>query len=249
MRIRGEVAILALAVVAALVVAAVALAEPIADLSARVSPSKPGTNHKPRRVEVDLALSQQTDTAGEALPATTKLQFFLPSEFFFGGADFHSCKADILDDQNQQTQCPVKSKVGSGRAVFQVGGPGGSVAQSTLVTAYNGPRGKSLLLHLQSQTPVAIDQALEGRLSKSSKPYGQVLTFAFPPELQARAGLSELEFELEGTRTVRRNGHRRTIPYVGLGSCGDDVLDFKSVTTFAHIAELGIAADDVSCRR
>lgn len=228
-------------------VAAAALAKPIQEIDAAVTPAKGGTKKKPKNVRARIVLTVRTDTAGEAEPTTTKAEVLLPSEFILGGAAFASCKKSILDDQNDATKCPSKSKVGTGSAVFKTA----FGSQPVKVTMYNGPKGKSLLMHLAGTSPTPIDQALEGKLSKAGEAgFGMKLVTNIPEELQ-QAALTNLVLNIKGTfLPKRKKGATRApppIPYIGLGPCIDKELSFKVVSTYKGLAEPGVGEDKVDC--
>ena len=241
-RRRAPFAVLVVAATVALV--ATAFAKPVSELNARVTPSKGGTKKRPKNARLSITVANRTDTAGEQPPTTTKLQVFLPSEFVFGGAAFASCT--FANANNSTDKCSAKARTGRGRAVFTAG----SFTEQTLVTVYNGPKGKSLILRLDSQStaPIPFHQALEGKLVKAGQAgFGQKLVIAVPEELQEAGGLriSMTDLQLLVSRTVKKR--RRTIPYIGLGPCRDELLAFKTITSYRGDSEPRIATDDVHC--
>jgi hypothetical protein len=232
------------------VVAAPATAKPIQEIDAVVTPARAGTKSKPRAVSSKITLTTRADTAGEAEPTTTKSEVFLPSEFVLGGAVFPSC---TFAQANQATpRCTSRARVGAGRAVFR----SGAFSQQANVTVYNGPKGKSVLLRLDSSSGgVPIHQAIEGKLVKcgtgvACAGFGIKLVTQIPEELQQGSGLRIALTELSFTLLKRTITHKkRKVPYLGLGPCSDEELSFKAVNTYRDLSEPGVGEDTVDCSR
>lgn len=234
-----------LVVLVAAIAVATAVAKPLQEIDAVVSPAKAGTKKKPRPVQVKMLLTTRTDTAGEAEPTTTKAEVLLPSEFVYGGVRFPSCK--FLAANQTKDGCSPKARVSrSGRAVFTRG----AFTEQTSVTVYNGPKGKTWLLRLDTPptAPISIHQALEGKLVKcGSGPacagHGMKLVISVPEELQQFA-LTSLELTVKRL-TVKKNNV--VTPFVGLGPCSDRELSFKAVNTYRGVSEPGVGTDAVDC--
>ncbi|HYH59146.1 MAG TPA: hypothetical protein VD790_07980 [Thermoleophilaceae bacterium] len=214
----------------ALLVTAVAVAEPVHMLDADVTPAKPGTKKNPTNVELALSLRTANDRAGEAPPVTTRIELFLPSELVLGAKSFRGCKPAVLNDGNDATRCKSKSLVGNGRATFAGQTPVGPMEQDAEVTVYNGPSGRSIVFHFRSTGALPIDRAVAGRLAKArGNGYGRKIVIRIPEELRGaggqQIGLAELHAEVKASR--KRRG--KTVPYIGLGRCRQGELSFRSV--------------------
>jgi hypothetical protein len=239
-----------------LVAVGAALAETLPALNASVTPAKPGTQNKPKNVTLALDLDNNFSDPAAPPETMTELEIFLPSEFVFGGADFRSCTKDILTDGSPFTQCPSKSRVGTGSGIVRgFSGSTPAFTQNVNVTPYNGPKGKRWLLHLQSTMPFTVDSVLEGKLQNAGEDsFDRKSVIDIPAELEAsapfRIALTDLTFSMNAKTTVTygppNNRRRKTVPFIGLGKCSDDVLSFKTVSTFQD-ADPDIAADTVAC--
>jgi hypothetical protein len=234
MRVLQSVAI---ACVAALAVVGVAWGgATVSDLTADVSPHNPGTRARPENVAMELAVRTR-GAPGEEAATVARITVFLPKELVLSARRFPSCRPSFLT-AGRERRCR-RAKVGTGEASVTAFGPVQDLKVNPSVTAYNGSRGKTLLLHLEASTPTVINSAITGRLQRVRHPrYGNRYVFTIPQELREpspglRATVSDLRFELEKQRTVRRRKRRFKIPYIGLGSCRDGVLSFKSVTAYS----------------
>jgi hypothetical protein len=108
-----------------------------------------------------------------------------------------SCsQADIDGKASFPAKCNA-AKVGTGTASALAGSPGSpaanSVQENLNVTFVNGPKGKQVLLVLNSQpgAPVAItNRVVPGDLGPGSGNFGYVVNFKIPADLQNQLGLS-----------------------------------------------------------
>lgn len=203
-------------------------------ITASVSPSKAGTKKKPRGVKLAIRLS--ATTTGGLPPATSKAEVFLPKELKLNGSKFASCTAAILNNSNQgPSKCPKGSKVGSGSARAIVVGQQVPIK----VTAFNGPKGRSLLLYLQASGIANIEQALEGKLSRSGG--GNKLTVPIPAALQQPlpgvfAPLVDFSTSLRASTKVKKKGAKKKVKvnFLELNGCpSSKKLPFKSINTYA----------------
>jgi hypothetical protein len=78
----------------------------------------------------------------------------------------------------------AKAKVGGGKAA------GLSLGQreDLTVTAYDGPGGKAVLLHVTGTKPLKIDSVIVGKLVPDSGAFGRKLVVAIPANLQQPLG-------------------------------------------------------------
>jgi len=196
-------------------------------LSVSVSPSKAGTKAKPKSVK--LKITTTTTPKDSAQFATTKAVLYFDKNLKLGGSKFKSCTvAKILADEST---CPKGSKVGGGTAKAQAG-PGGSLKVEPIqVTAFNGPKGKSLLLHVV-YVQLGIDQVLDSKLSSATGLFGTKLTVPIPAALQQPAtGLYATLTEFITSVSGKATDKAKT-PYVGLVGCSGGKLNFKGVFTY-----------------
>jgi hypothetical protein len=209
------------AVVASL--AAVGIAGPAYAVNAdqtvavKVTPSKSGTKAKPKGVK--LKVTTTTTPKDATAFATKQAVISFDKNLVFNGAKFKSCTAAQL--QASEASCPAGSKVGGGSAV---GVLLSTIKANLTVTAFNGPGGKSVLLHVVGTTPAAIDSVIDAKLKKASGKYGYKLVVPIPAGLQqpvpgAFATLTSFITSVSGTA--------KGVPYIGLKGCSGGKLNFK----------------------
>jgi hypothetical protein len=233
-----KVALLVVTSVAALGVTGSALAvNADQGLDVKVSPSKAGTKKKPRNVK--LSVTTTTTPKDSTAFATKKAVLYFDKNLVFGGKKFASCT--VAKVQAAEKNCPKGSKVGSGSAT---GTALRQVAPLT-VTAFNGPGGKSLLLHVVGSDPIAIDSVINAKLSKASGKYGMKLTVPIPDSLQQPvpgvfATLTKFATNVKGTS--------KGTPYVGLKGCSGGKLHFKGTFSFTDGSSLG-ATSTAKCSK
>jgi hypothetical protein len=196
-------------------------------LSVAVTPSTAGTKAKPKNVKLKVTTTTKP-AADQAAFATTQAVLYFDKGLTFGGSKFASCT--VAKVQAAEKNCPKGSKVGTGSAK----GAALGLIENLSVTAFNGPSGKTLLLHVVGSSPLSIDSVINAKLSKASGKYGTKLTVPIPDSLQAPitnpdgskvyATLTEFITSVKGTA--------KGTPYVGLKSCSGGKLNFKG--TFAY---------------
>ena len=148
-----------------------------------LSPSKAGTVKKPKPVSLALHLFVTTDQ-GEQAPASKRVQVRLPRGLVFNGAKLASCTKAIVQDSasDPDKKCKKGARIGGGSAKAMLG----DTVINLVVRVYNGPKGKSVLLRLdtpQGATP-AVHTGFEAKLSKiASGPYGVLLDVQIPKSL------------------------------------------------------------------
>lgn len=193
-------------------------------LSVSVSPSKAGTKAKPKSVKLKITT---TTTPKDATPfATTKAVLYFDKNLKLGGSKFKSCTAAAI--QADESTCPKGSKVGSGAAKAKSGNLN---INGITVTAFNGPKGKSLLLHVV-YVPLGIDQVLNAPIGKGTGIYGTKLTVPITAALQQPApGLYATLTEFLTSVSGKATDKAKT-PYVGLTGCSGGKLNFKGVFTY-----------------
>lgn len=218
---------LAFAAVAASV-AAVGIAVPASaingeqGLAVQVSPSKHGTAKKPAAVK--LKVTTTTKPAANDSPFATKQAVIsFDKNLVFNGAKFKSCTAAAV--QASEASCPAGSKVGSGTAQGSALG----ITQNLTVTAFNGPKGKSLLLHVTGSAPLAIDSVINATLKNASGKFGKKLVVPIPANLQQPVP-GTFATLLSFITTVKAKSGKT--PYVGLKGCTKKKLNFKGDFTY-----------------
>ena len=92
------------------------------------------------------------------------------------------------------------------------------------VKAYNGPGGKTILLHVVGASPIAIDSVLVGKLQPDSGKFGRKLVVSIPANLQQPVP------NVYATLTsfvTKVGGSYKGVPYVSLKGCSGGKLNFK----------------------
>jgi len=242
---RRVVATLALACAATLALASVASAATTAKLNIKLSSSKAGTSKKPKAVKLNFELAVDTDD-GTSPPTTKETVVSFSKGIKFNSNIFPSCTLAALNSKGP-SGCVKGSKVGTGSALALVGGSPGepkpSTTEALTVTAFNGPQGKSLLLYLSGDTPAAINQAIEGKLTKASSPFGYQLDVTIPPNLQQPVpGLFAplIDFKVNTGATLKKKKGKKTVKinYIETTSCPSGAAGkgwpFKADLTFAN---------------
>ena len=209
-----------------------------AGLKISVSPSKVGTKTKPANAKLFTDIT--TAPAADDQPFATKATVVhLDKNFVFKGKNAKSCSnSQVLSDQ---TKCPSGSKLGAGKATGSALGQ----TENLTVTAFNGPGGNKLELHVVGSSPLVIDSVIEGVLVSDSGLYGKKLTVQIPENLQQPltgvfATLTSFITKVGGTKSGT--------PFVGLKGCSGGKLKFKGVFTFTDNTSQ-TASDTVSCKK
>jgi hypothetical protein len=206
-------------------------------LDVKLSPTKAGTKDKPKATKITVTT---TTTPNDTTPfGTTQAVIYFDKNIVFNGAKFKSCTAAKV--QASESSCPSGSKVGTGSAVGVALGQTANLK----VTAFNGPSGKSLLLHVVGSTPIAIDSVINAKLSKTTGKYGYKLTVPIPSNLQQPvpgvfATLTKFVTSVGGTS--------KGVPYVGLKGCTGGKLAYKGNFTFTDGSSLP-ATSSGTCKK
>jgi hypothetical protein len=119
----------------------------------------------------------------------------------------------------------AKAKVGSGAASGLALGRQEKLA----VTAYNGPKGKTILLHVAGTQPLDINTVIVGQLKPDSGAYGRKLVVSIPANLQQP--LAGVYATLTSFLT-KVGGSSKGTPYVALKGCPGGKLNFKGDFVF-----------------
>jgi hypothetical protein len=137
-----------------------------------------GASHRERKVEGSLTLTLTPPS--ESLPITNRLNLFVPERFRSAGAKLAHCAPGSLEGKGPKA-CPKASVVGNGTALGYTILGGQFVLEHLTLTIFNGPGG-SLVTWVEGVSPVVIETAVPGLLSKPSG-YGQELSFTIPQGL------------------------------------------------------------------
>jgi hypothetical protein len=251
---RRGLAVIAFAIAALFGLSTVAQASTtVSTLDLKLSSSKAGKKKKPRGVKLNFHLTLGTDD-GTSPPTTKETIVSFGKGIKFNASKFPSCSQNTLNSKGPKG-CPKGSKIGTGSAVALVGGSPGEPAPSTTetlkVTAFNGPGGKKYELYLQGDSPAAISQAIEGKLTKASGDYGYQLDVLIPPELQQPvpglfAPLVDFKVKTGGTytktKTVKKHGKKVKVKtkynYIETTACpkgsSGKAWPFNAALTFAN---------------
>ncbi len=177
----------------------------------------------------------QPDTA-----PTTKIYF--AKQLINNAKHFPSCKVSDIDGKTAVPSKCKKALVGKGSAASQAGTPGtpAAINENLAVTAYNGNKGKQILLVLNASSPVAIqNRVIPGTIGKGAKGFGYSVTFKVPPDLQSQLGLQislthfNVVFPASKTVKIKRHGKRQKVSYLQISSCPKSKkLPVKAVVNF-----------------
>jgi hypothetical protein len=191
-------------------------------VAVKLAHSKAGSAAKPKSVgalTVDMKVA--VDPSDSAF-ATRSAVIHFDKGLVFNSAKFPSCTtAQIL---SRAAACK-QAKVGSGKAM----GVALGLKQNLAVTAYNGPGGKTVLLHVNGPKPLNIDSVITGQLKPDGGAFGRKLVVAIPANLQqpvAGAYATLTSF----LTTV--GGSSKGTPYVALKGCSGGKLKFKGDFVF-----------------
>jgi hypothetical protein len=169
---------------------------------------------------------------------TTKLYF--PKQIINNAKYFPSCNPKKLDGQSTVPASCKKAIIGKGTAAASGGSPGQpmnpSLTEQLTVTAYNGPKGKQLLLGLNGSSPLAItNRVIPGKLGPGGGKFGYTVTFRVPADLQFQQGLQVAltHFDVKispKTITATVKGTKRKVSYLAATKCG--TLPTKTTVNF-----------------
>ena len=159
---------------------------------------------------------------------TTKLYF--PKQLVNMAKYFPQCNGSKLDGQSTVPASCKKAVVGTGTATASGGAPGQPINPATTealtVTAYNGLKGKQLLLVVNGSTPLQItNRVITGKLGPASGKFGYTVTFTVPADLQFQLGLQVAltHFDVKispKTHTAKVKGKKKKVSYLMAKKCG-----------------------------
>jgi hypothetical protein len=201
----------------------------------KAKPGKPANVSYEGILDVKNSDGTQPDTA-----PTTKL--FFAKGLINNAKHFPSCKASEIDGKPSIPAKCKKALVGSGTATSDAGTPGAppAINEPLTVTAYNGNKGKQLLLVLNATSPVQVqNRVIPGTLGPGSGPFGYSVTFQVPANLQQQLGLqialTHFDVKLPSSKTVKVK-HKK-VSYLQLKKCpSSKKLPTRAIVTFNNDA-------------
>ncbi len=205
------------------------------------------TTSKPANLAYTGTLHIDTDPAGSQPDTAPTTSVYFSKAIKNNAAAFPFCNQSEIDGQGTFPSKCSKAVIGTGTATALAGSPGNPSAQSVKedlnVKAVNGPKGKLLFLVLSSKpgAPVALNnRVVPGAVVKSSGPFGFLVRFQIPADLQSQLGLSisltDFLVKISGTpRTVTIKGTKVKASYLQLTSCKGH-LPVKAIAAFKDTA-------------
>jgi hypothetical protein len=185
-------------------------------VAVKLDHSKAGTAAKPKSVgalTVDMKVA--LDPSDPAFATRTAVVHFDKNLVFNSGKFPSATEAQVRSG----AAAAAKAKVGSGKAIGRALG----LDENLAVTAYNGPGGKTVLLHVVGSSPLSIDDVIVGKLQADTGAYGRKLVVAIPEGLQAPSGVTATLTSF----VTKVGGSSKGIPYVALKGCSGGKLKFK----------------------
>jgi hypothetical protein len=218
----------------------------------KASSAKPSAK-KPVPVAYNAVLHIDTDPAGMQPNTAPVTSIYFPKQIKQNSKYLPSCSQQDIDGQQSLPAKCNKAKVGTGTASALAGTPGSpaenSVKEDLDVGFFNGPKGKQVLLVLNSQpgAPVAItNRVVPGQLRGGAGNFGYRVDFEIPEDLQNQLGLSISLTDFKVTITgksfsVKKNGKKVKIGYLEATKCG--TLPIRAI---AHFKDESGATTDVT---
>ena len=211
--------------------------------SGKVTYSGKPTSTKPVNTAYTGILHIDTDPAGNQPDTAPTTSVYFSKSIKNNAKYFPFCNKSEIDGQGTFPSKCNKAIVGTGTATALAGTPGNPSSQSVKeelnVKAVNGPKGKALFLVLTSKpgAPVAINNRIvPGAIVKSSGPFGFLVRFDIPADLQSQLGLSisltDFLVKISGTpKTVKVSGVSKKLAYLQLTGCKGH-LPVKAIAQF-----------------
>ena len=191
-------------------------------IAVKLAHSKAGTAAKPKSVGALTVDMKVAVDPSDAAFATRSATIHFDKNLVFNSAKFASCTEAQV--RSGAPAC-AKAKIGGGKAAGLAVGQ----RQDLAVTAFNGPGGKAVLLHVTGSTPLKIDSVIVGKLAADSGAFGRKLVVTIPANLQQP--LTGLYATLTSFLTTV-GGTAKGTPYVALKGCSGGKLQFKGDFVF-----------------
>jgi hypothetical protein len=165
-------------------------------------------------LEVSTADGKQPNTGA-------RTDVFFARQIKNNARKFRKCKRSQIDGKQTVPRRCKRARVGGGTASAQLGQPGGDGLTVNLdVDAYNGPRGRQILLAVTGPPATQItNRVIPGTVQNAPAPFGFKVVFRVPEDLQQTAGaqvaLTNFNVRVNKVRKykvrVRRGGRRRKV--------------------------------------
>jgi hypothetical protein len=205
-------------------------------VAVKLAQSKAGTAAKPKSVgALTVDMNVALDPSDPSF-ATRSAVIHFDRNLVFNTAKFPSC----TEAQVRAGKGCDKAKVGRGNASGLAVGQQEKLA----ITAYNGPQGKTILLHVTGDDPLRIDSVIVGQLKPDSGAFGRKLVVAIPANLQQP--LNGLYATLTSFVTTV-GGSAKGTPYVALKGCSGGKLRVKGDFVFTDGSKQS-PTSTVACR-
>jgi len=191
-------------------------------VAVKLAHNKAGTSSKPKSVgDLTVDLKVAVDPSDQPF-ATQSTVIHFDKNLVFNTSKFPSCTE--AQARTGAAAC-TKAKIGSGKALGLALGQQENLA----ITAYNGPGGKSILLHVKGAQPLDINTVIVGALKPDTGKFGRKLVVAIPSNLQQPlAGV----FATLTSFVTKVGGSAHGTPYVALKGCSGGKLQFKGDFVF-----------------
>jgi len=199
---------------------------------------------KPANFGYTATIKVDTDPPDQQPDTLAQTAVFFDKGIKTNGRYWPFCNKTEIDGKASLPAKCKKAIVGSGSTIAYAGTPGspksGSVREDLNLQAINGPRGKSLYIVVTSApgAPVALsNRVVPGVVQKSSGPYGMVVRWTIPDDLQEQLGLkiSLTDLTLKVPATARKLKIGRTtkkVSFLQLTSCKGGKMAVKSEGKF-----------------
>jgi hypothetical protein len=169
-------------------------------------------------------------TSDNTQPNTAPLtDVFFAKQIKNNSTKFPSCTPADIDGKSSVPAKCKKAVVGSGSASSKIGQPGQppAVTEDLTVTAYNGSKGKAILLVLNGTSPAPIsNRVINGKITKfKSGAFGYKVGFAVPKDLQQQLGaqiaLTHFNVKINTSKKVKvKKGKKKVaVSYLQLTGC------------------------------
>jgi hypothetical protein len=197
--------------------------------TSKLSPSHPKPKSgKPANVGYEGILGVSNGANQPDTGARTVIYF--PKQLKNNAKRFPSCTQRDIDGKSVVPSKCRRALVGSGVATSLAGIPGQppGLTEQLKVTAYNGSKGRYLLLVLNTtpgQLVPIVNRVIPGKLGRAHGKFGFKVTFAVPSNLQNVGGLQVAltHFDIKTSRRktvkVKSRGRTSKVSYIQLTSC------------------------------
>jgi hypothetical protein len=188
-------------------------------LEVDLDPNDAGSEDKPRRVTLDLALRLGAPRAAEP-PLLRTADVLMPEGIRYAGGRFPSCERRALERSGPEG-CPRGSIMGEGALVARAD----TAPARGRITVVNGGADQ-LYFHTVLTNPLRTEAPMVGTITPAEAPWAYRLRLQVPEELQIVAGIPIAVRELRVT--AGRDG------WLSTTSCPDDsTWDFEGTAHFA----------------